>query len=889
MSSPFTFFRRNQQVTMVSIVILSMVAFTISDMMTQQTNHFITLGVLLGGIVMAFAGITRGRWIQYGIGGALCGGLLGWILPGLVSAPAGFYQTSSLGAFDDERIRTLYTQRNIANSFLSQAFGKVYGDFAAQYAPQFRYYPTVEDDAIFGELLRAEARDLSIAVTDKMVTDYINEATDGRLSVKAFAEIRTGMNLAGQQVSEAQLYDAFRGEIAARMAYTQLAPGMSVAAQDPGFYYDLFKRSQVKQRLNTIRIDVDAFLPEVAEPEDSEIAASFAEHSKKFPGMDGPGSPGYRQFNKAALAYLELDYKSVESSVTSPTDVEVEAFYNEKKDTFYRKPAETPAEPVAPQGEAAPEAVPATPAAPATEEKPAETPATPAEGAAPVTTPAAETTPPVTPEQPAEPEAPKEPAPVSEPPAEAPKAGEECLPFSDETATAQSPAQPPADSPAPAAPPEPAVDAPAAAPAEGQTVPAETPPAPTEPVAAPATAEAPLTIPAATGEEAAPFVIPPVEYRPLDDELKAEIRDQLFEQKVRTAIDEKMDTVMKELGALEKKRSAARRAIVDKNRDITSEALAAQMKETSEAQLDGMKSIGQKHGLSFVETGLLTAANMSSDDKVPVGSAMDANSGTPVVDEVFSGFPQRDPYEDTNLFARHRAVRNMGSLDGAESHFAWWITEFSPTHVPKLDDKGIRDEVILTLKRQKALELAKKRADEMVAVIREGLGQPEAEQKPVGELVAGQTVTGKTDAAAVVVRQTQLFSWLEQDQAARMNFNNPRSSIRLSTINFADEAGGFIRSAGDRFMKAVFDELKPNEVSVVTDDQMLTYYVVHVSERIANEDVLRQLFLQEGRQFGFRSGDVPELTNAIVGQPAMTDWTDTIWKKYDIDRAGLPD
>ena len=519
MSSPFTFFRRNQQVTMVSIVILSMVAFTISDMMTQQTNHFITLGVLLGGIVMAFAGITRGRWIQYGIGGALCGGLLGWILPGFVSAPAGFYQTSSLGAFDDERIRTLYTQRNIANSFMSQAFAKVYGDFAAQYAPQFRYYPTVEDDAIFGELLRAEARELSIAVTDKMVTDYINEATDGRLSVKAFAEIRTGMNLAGQQVSEAQLYDAFRGEIAARMAYTQLAPGMSVAAEDPGFYYDLFRRSQVKQRLNTVRIDVDAFLPEVAEPQDSEIAASFAEHSKKFPGMDGPGSPGYRQFNKAALAYLELDYKSVESSVTSPTDVEVEAFYNEKKDTFYRKPAETPAEPVAPQGEAAQDAVPTTPAAPATEEKPTETPATPAEGPAPVTTPAAETTTPVTPEQPVEPEAPKEPAPVSEPPAEAPKAGEECLPFSDETAAAQSPAQPPADAAAPAAPPEPAVDAPAAAPAEEQAVPAETPPAPTEPVAAPGSAEAPLTIPAAPGEEAAPFVIPPVEYRPLDDEL----------------------------------------------------------------------------------------------------------------------------------------------------------------------------------------------------------------------------------------------------------------------------------------------------------------------------------------------------------------------------------
>jgi hypothetical protein len=34
---------------------------------------------------------------------------------------------------------------------------------------------------------------------------------------------------------------------------------------------------------------------------------------------------------------------------------------------------------------------------------------------------------------------------------------------------------------------------------------------------------------------------------------------------------------------------------------------------------------------------------------------------------------------------------------------------------------------------------------------------------------------------------------------------------------------------------------------------------------------------------------VAELTNAIVGQPAMTDWTDTLWKKYGIDRNSLPD
>ena len=904
MSSPFTFFRRNQQVTMVSIVILSMVAFTISDMMTQQTNHFVTLGALLGGIVLAFAGISRGRWIQYGLGGALCGGLLGWILPGFVASPDGFYQSSTLGGFDDERIRNLYTQRSIANSFMAQAFGKVYGAGTEQFAPQFRYYPTVQDDAIFGELLRAEAKELQIVVTDKMVSDYINQATDGRLSAKMFAEIRTGLNLGGLPVSEDQLFDAFREEIAARMAYTQLAPGMSVSAQDPALYYDLFRRSQVKQRMNTIRLDVDAFLGEVAEPTDAEIQAAFAQHSKKFPGMDGPGSMGFRQFNKAALAYLELDYKSVESTVAQPTDAEVEAFYNEKKDTFYRKPAapaeppaEAPAEtPATPTGETAPEATPAAPAEAGAEVKPDDTPAAPDAPAAPAETPAPTETPaPATPD-------PAAPQSAPEAPATEPGAGNDCLPFSDEPAAPATAAETPApatETPAPATDaaqqPAPAATEPAAADA------AATPPAATEtpaaaeaaPAAEPAAAtpagEEPLTIPAAPAQDAAPFVIPPVEYLPLDDELRTEIRDQLFEQKVRAAVDEKMDAVMKDLAALEKQRSAARRAIVDRNQNISSEELASQMKDTAKSLLEGMKAAGTKHGLAFVETGLLSASDLSSDDKVPVGSALDSNTGTTVVDQVFSAFPQRDPYEDVELYVRHRAVRNMGSLDGAESHFAWWITEFSPTHVPALDDPGIREEVILTLKRQKAGELAKKRADELAAVIRDGLSKPEAEQKPVSELVAGQTVTGKPDGAAAVVRQTQLFSWLEQDVAARMNFNNQRPSIRLSTINFADEAGGFMRSVGDRFMKSVFEDLQAGETGVVADDQLRSYYVVQISERVANEEVLRQLFLQEGRQFGFQSGDVAQLTNAIVGQPAMTDWTDTLWKKYGIDRNSLPD
>jgi len=74
----------------------------------------------------------------------------------------------------------------------------------------------------------------------------------------------------------------------------------------------------------------------VPDPSDAEVGKLFAENRLKFPHMDEPGSPGFRQPQKAKLAYLELGYKAVEQATTAPTDAEVEAYYNENKERLYK-------------------------------------------------------------------------------------------------------------------------------------------------------------------------------------------------------------------------------------------------------------------------------------------------------------------------------------------------------------------------------------------------------------------------------------------------------------------------------------------------------------------------------------------------------------------------
>ncbi len=925
MSSPFTFFRRNQHVWMVGIVILSMVAFTISDMMTQASSHFVTLGVLLGGGIFAFLGISQGRWVQYGIAGAVLGGLFGWLIPGAISSPTGFYQPSTIGAFDDKRIQELTRRRMIANVFMQQACAKT------ETQPRLFGFAgggqVTELDLMFGEILRAEAKDMGIAVTNRMVTEYLHFLTQDKLTASMFAEIRSGMNFSGEVVSEPELFDAFRQELEARLAYFQLTPNGTSLPQAPGVLYELFKRSRVNQRLNTVRLDVDAFVPEVEEPKDADVERLFAEYRLKFPNTDEPGSPGFRQPNKAKLAYLELGYKTVEAGVTPPTDQEVEAYYNEKKDLLYRKEAEpeTPEKtegtaPATPESGTAPDpnAAPATPgegakteaAAPdapkpegAAPEAPKPDAAVPGTEAPKADAPKSEAPAPATPEaQPGTTEPPKEaPAAPAETPAEAPKAGEECFPFPQEGQ--------PAEQPAPAAPQatEPAAAAPATTPAE--TKPAETTAQPADP-AAPAQTPAdqkpaegqpsetkpgdaaPLTIPAAGQNGETPeFIIPKVEYKPLDDELKAEIRDQLLDEKVRKALQEKMDKIIADLRTIEQSRSSARRDIVTKEPDIAAKDLFEKMRPFGEKMVDEMKKLAEKHGASFVETPLLSDLELYEGEAYPVGGAVDISTRTPVVDDAFASFysgREFDPYDDISLYSKRRAIKTSLDLDSEETQFAWWVIEFSPSHVPKLEDPGIRDQVVLALKRQKAREIAKKRAEDLAKIIKDGLAKPEGERKDMAASVEGQTLNGKPESAALTVRRTQIFSWLEPSMNPQMDFFQ-QTPPRISQIQFSDDAGGSVRYAFGQFMKTVFEDIAANEVGVVPDDNLRSYYVVQPIDRNANEEILRQQFLTEGKQFAFRFGSLANLASAEIAAPANNAWELALWKKYGIDREAPPE
>ena len=856
MSSAFTFFRRNQQVTMVAVVILSMLAFTLDTVFSDRGTHFVLLGLLIGAMIFSFFGISRGQWIKFGIAGGVLGAVCGFVFPKILNPSSGFFQDSALGAFDEKRMMDLQLQRNIPNMFMQRAFEKAIAPGTAMYAPQFGFgHEAGTDDLTFAEMMRAEADKLGIVVTDAMVSDWINRQTQEKLSRAAFAEIRQDLNFGTGVISEQRLLDCFRSEIKALMAYQILRPQPSSLPQGPDVYFATFKRTKVRERLNTVRLDVDAFVGQVADPSEVEIASLFQEGRLRFPNELEPGSPGFRQFSKAKLAYLELGYKKVEASLTPPTDAEIEAFYKDNQDKLYRKPAEpAPATPAITPAEA-PETPGATPSRePKTEEPKTEEP---------------KTEEPKTEEPKTEEPKTEEPK-TEEPKTEEPKTGErtsdECLPFSDEQNEAQ-PATAPATSPDEKSAEQPAADKKTDAPATD----------------APATPdESAATVP--DKADAPEFVIPKIEYKPLDDELKAEIREQLLDEKVRTALDERMNAIMSDVKKLEEKRRGYRFSLFEKQRDISKDDLYEKMRESSSITLDALKALAAEHNCEFVETPLLSYADLIEGESYPIGVAT-LPAGDTIAQHVFSTFPE-DVTNDTTLFVGERGVRNSFDPDGGETRYAWVITEYAPTFVPTLEDPGVRDQVVLAFKRSKARELAGIRGEELVKAIKTGLEKPEAEKKTMSESLEGVTVLGAEGSPVLTMRQTLPFSWMEQSMTPQMNFMQ-QPTARLSSIRFADEIAGTIRYAGPKFMQVVFEDFGNNDVGVVPNEDFSSYYVVQVLDRTPadqnGEDILRQQFLTEGKQFGFSRGAVATVIQSDIAGPTALEWEKATWRKYGID------
>lgn len=437
------------------------------------------------------------------------------------------------------------------------------------------------------------------------------------------------------------------------------------------------------------------------------------------------------------------------------------------------------------------------------------------------------------------------PAPANPAPPATPAAGD--APANPAPAAAQPPAAtPPAAAPQTDAPKAPAADAPAA-----------TPPA----APAPASGDAPAAPPAMPADAAKTppagslidsLAPPAVEQRPLDDELKQIIREQLVMQRASEAIQKALTRTMEELRE-EKLGLRVSRPEGDAGRITMKEAL------------EKVREIAARHGLKFVETPLMSYEELIESEEHRVGRAIRHMPGSrnfqSAAQDLFTTSPK-----DILSF---RQADDFGRPGETAERFIYCKLEHLDSFIPEdMTDERVRADVVAAWRRIKARELARKRAEELVKKVR-------GSDQPMMDLLSAETVTGKEGSEPLLLRRSGQFSWMRQSSAPAMGLQQPDMTPELSQPLAPEQVG-------EDFMKVVFDELGVNDVGVAPGEDHDVFYAVKIETRIPSTpeewEIARTNFLAGGMQAETAERTmIRELRSEV-----MPYWPDQLFRKYDV-------
>jgi hypothetical protein len=881
MRSPFAIFRKHQRVAMVILTALSMFAFVVMDQLRAESPMTLPiLAAAVGMMLFGYFGYQRGEPVTWGVAGGALGVAIALVAMRFgPSGPKPPVQTA-MGDISREELNNLVTRRNNANNFLQQAYEKVSPPPRGENEFLLNYYEQqlrnvlfgfgldrqgdISDDVVMGFLLDKEADDLGLSVSDGAVSDYINHVTGNKLSPKEYANILKSVHL-----TEGQLFDAVRAELRAKLAMEMLMPRASAT---PEQFWDDYRKLQVTESLDVAAVPVSDFLAEAPQPTEQQMLDYY--NQKKMIPAPSEGAPGLYQPRRARIEYLEADYNDLEkqSSAKPVTDVEVKKYYDDHHEEFRTRPAAGSSTLDSlmqnPAGLTTPDlTVPEAPTLPAPV-----LPNTPAAKAptAPSMPPGAPAKSPAATEKKSAPgpAAPALPNPSSKAGKDASKSGArddrparlgrhdgEMLALADEPSGRSrlfADREQLASAEKTGSKPDTAKSAGKNGANAKASSPAATKASPTQAALQDPREPSPPALPRTGG---AGKTGPGPEFRPLDDELRKEIRQTI----VRNRTVELM-----------KSKTEAGADYLNKLRELVVPAeVNGEPKMNAEQRAKALAEYAAKNGLKYGITPLLSPQELfSASEKYPIGAAEE---------------PMNDPFQRRRpvsvlqeIYGRPQEyLYQVAQADDHDIHrYAFWKVEDVAQHAPTLDEPGIREQVIRGWQiENSAQKQADTRAKELADLVRKS-------NKPMAEALAGQTVTKQPKGPPVVVIPTPPFSWYTVKSAPQQGL------MPDSTPQISDVVG--VKEAGDPFMKTVFDEMKVGDVKAVPNFPSTIYYVVKVKSRHPENAeemaAFRARFMKENFYGSFLGRSTYEHLNLPIQQKLVSDWADRLFAKYSVKR-----
>ena len=325
-------------------------------------------------------------------------------------------------------------------------------------------------------------------------------------------------------------------------------------------------------------------------------------------------------------------------------------------------------------------------------------------------------------------------------------------------------------------------------------------------------------IPNLTGSTNPALAATPVTYRPLDDALKAEIRDIIAKERM----DAKLNQVQETMNDYHREFI---KSIQQKNANLTMPDLAA---------------LAEKHGLKYVNLGHIDSFDLIENDYDFANSSVTSNeSRVPVAQAIFA---------ERGIVNEKRGYRSQH----ADTHYLFWVTEISDATIPKFDDPGMLEKVETRWRQVEARALAQEKAETLAKTAKQA----------EGSLL--EYFTAHPNNEVKTVAGTEFFSWLEFNYASYFRYGRPEitlSEVRETGVmsGDAERNNTVLKDIGNDFMHAVYN-LELGEITVTHNVPKNTYYVVRLSEVAPPED----------RAFDAFSMERPEM-RTIYNQAAIQD------------------
>jgi|GEM_PF-6597949 len=713
---------------------------------------------------------------------------------------------TNIGNLTQMQMQTLMQKRRIIQRFIQTAFMRSHPDLEKEpYAgymmsmtvQQYGFGRVTEPDLLESWLYRHEARKLGIVVTDKQVEEYIRGVTQRKLSTKKFEEVIREMQLGARE-----LFDMVRDELLAVTAYRMKQP---VVVASPEKYWEYYQALNTREKIEVAAVPVKDFTSQAPEPTPAQIAKLFEEHKDDDErAFEGEFKPGFRQPRRVKLQYLELAFAEIDAKARAAgpvTDKEIEDYYEANKDIESRfqegeaglDDDASPLDPgFAPEKD---EKMPAdeSDAKPDSADKPADKPADKDKDDKPKQ----------------ESDKPSSSKPEDAKPDEAKNDDKpDCAPGVDDEAkkdsaaesenAAKPPAEPAADNDKPEA----------KKPAEDKSK---------EEDEKDVADEAPKA-PAVGPRLNQPHAPPKIKYKPLDDELREGIRETILYKRSQKMMK---DIIAKARDAMSN--VAAGFAVSTKVK--LTEPNAKELAVLESRSDEELHKIAEKFGMKFDKTALVSQLELS---EIPgLGKAVEPGSydrmsgeSTPIFQQAFDNEALCRVFESENL--------------ESSNVYLCWKVEDAAMHVPELQEPGVRDQVVAAFKRQLALPLAEKRANELAERARKG-------GKSLTEALSGEAVTGDAKEPELKVEESKEFSFWRESTAPNPMMRNRQPPVQL-------DDPGVVKNPSRKFMQTVFNELGEGDVGVALNGDASIYYVVKVisrrpADREAFKDVLT-LFAQ---------------------------------------------